>query len=114
MLLADNENTCAWCGHGDATPVTELAYRRNMELLSSPPTRGDLLQFPRKLTEEQCVTAARAWERSHGELPSSREWQERLRPGETRPSYATVRRLFGGWQGFMNAIADVPREALVA
>jgi hypothetical protein len=123
MLQAINEGTCVWCGYGSPRAVPELAYGRNMEAAPAltlapaaarvravPPRRGRPVEW----TEERCVEAARDWERMHGNLPRSVDWQEAREPGEHRPTYATVKRIFGGWPGFMRAIADVPRQALAA
>lgn len=119
MLELANEGTCLWCGYGEARVVVELAYGRNMDEVPAPATAFSALAGGRprrglEWTEDRCVEAAREWERVHGELPSMADWRRAKRPGERRPSYATVQQTFGGWRGFMNAIADVPREALAA
>lgn len=119
MLEAMNEGTCLWCGRGSCRAVTEYAYQRNMQdnasRLSAPTTATARLFAMRSLrprwTEDGCVLAYRRWEATHHRPPRPYDWQQPLSEGDpARPSYGTVRKLFGGWPGFLQYVAEIPRE----
>lgn len=120
LLEQANEGTCLACGHGDVSGVAELAYLRNMERPPTVQVRAKAMEHmarqtcPVQWTEDDCIEAARDWEREHGELPQSKDWLCARLPGDRRPSYRTIHTLFGGWPAFMGAIADIPREAIAA
>lgn len=120
MLERVNGGTCVWCGHGVASAVEEHAYRRNMEEVPSlvRPAQFDARVVPLRRglgwTEDSAVGAYYAWKGNHGRFPKSIDWQRASEPGERRPSYTTIRNLFGGWRGFLAYIADIPREQVAA
>lgn len=119
-LLEDlNEGTCLLCGHGDADVIVELAYRHTMQERMSvatipPPTPTGLAAVVAGWDEDDCIQAACAWRDEHGYLPFSSDWQAPRRPGEHRPSYNTVHRLFGTWPAFIAATAQRQRQAVAA
>lgn len=120
MVERANEGTCLWCGHGMARPVIEHAYRRNMEgnLVSAVHTtpRFDARVVPLRRApshiwdQDACAISALKFQNATGRFPSSTEWQRARASGEHRPTYATIRSLFGGWPAFKEYCADIPRE----
>lgn len=118
MLVAINEGTCLWCGRGTVRAVLEHAYRLSMIENHAPVPAARLIALPARPAaawaewdEDRCVAAYRRWQASTGRAPSSQSWQRPLVDGEPdRPSYSVIRRLFGGWAGFLHYIAEVPRE----
>lgn len=110
--------TCVWCGHGNASDFVDNAYRRNMERNAGPIMRTtpayDARVVPLRRrgawTEDECAAAFIAWKANHGREPKSTDWAEPMATGDKRPSYGTINKLFGGWQGFLDHIADIPKD----
>lgn len=115
MLQHVNQGTCMWCGHGKVEAIIELAYRNNMEHNQAPVLMLDTHRRGRPLrwTEERCIEAFWRWSEHKGRHPNSSEWQL-ASDGVLRPNYVTIRKLFGGWKGFLQAISEVPREQVAA
>lgn len=119
MLELHNEGTCLWCGHGPAVAVPEMAYARIMRAAAFPapapePPGRRLASVTPLWSEDDCIGAARRWQQQHGRMPTATDWQQPKHPGEERPSYGVVRKVFGGWRAFMRSIADIPRDEAVA
>lgn len=123
MFQRENMGTCVWCGHGMAKSIVEDAYRRNMEhnvcaifTTPLPDARVVPLRRRRKPTwsEDECVSAYYAWRANHGREPTSTDWTATQGLGEHRPSYGTIRALFGGWPAFKHYIAEIPRDQVAA
>jgi hypothetical protein len=117
------EETCLWCGHGEARAIVEFAYRRNMEgnvsaVFTTPKPDARVVAISRARShtwdEDSAIGAALAEEARTGRFPSSGSWQTRRRRGEHRPTYDRVRVLFGSWAAFKRACALVPREQVAA
>lgn len=118
MIQLANAGTCLWCGHGNAVKPLELAYDKATKLNTSAPLDGRVLVLPKRKgawDEDGCVTAYRRWEAANGRVPHAIDWQRAIASGEVkRPSYGTIYKLFGGWTGFLQYIAEVPREQVAA
>lgn len=138
MLMRANDGTCLWCGHGKAVLVTEFAYELNMRgnqapmldarVVPSSNGNGQLTPWQRRRLqqsgpgtlpctsewpEDECIIAARRWENEYGRLPMVKDWQHQ-NGGPPHPTYAQIHRRFGGWRGFLKAVAEVPREQVAA
>lgn len=113
-----HEGTCVFCGHG--IPQSVVIDRAYGLLAAQAPVALDARVVPLRRArshqwdEDSCVAAYRAWEREHGHPPTSKDWQLKLEPGEHRPSYQRVWRLFGGWKAFTKYVAQVPRDQVAA
>lgn len=112
MLERINEGTCLWCGRGLCRAVREHAYRRNMEDNGTGPAPAQLYSLAdQRWTEDDCVAAYRRWHAANGRPPHAFDWNNPPRDAEPEhPTFPTIRRLFGGWPGFLRYVAEVPRE----
>jgi hypothetical protein len=113
-MVDRNDGWCFWCGHGVPSRGVDEAYRRVMERSEHPEFAGPsrvVVPLVRSNTwsEDECVAAYYAWRANHGREPTSSDWQQ---PAglDRRPSYGTVYKLFGGWEGFKRHIAEIPRD----
>ena len=59
------------------------------------------------LAQRQSLRACTRWAQEHGRPPTLEEWR---RAGESHPSAATVRRLFGTWNAALVAAGFEPRR----
>lgn len=123
MIQLANEGTCLWCGHGNADLVSEHAFRLNMAASTTAKFDARIVSNQSKSngyrggcsavwSEDDCIKAAREWEENYGSLPKSYDWTQH-KNGFNRPSYQTIRKVFGGWRGFMRAIAEVPKDQAI-
>jgi hypothetical protein len=110
----------AWVEKYDRAPTGRQWDKASYENPSSHTVRGFYLTFHNFLraagidhlnhrwTREQAIQALFEDAYERGRLPVSKEW---LKASPARPSYHTVRSLFGGWNAFLVAGGYTPAKA---